>query len=431
MQGFEKKLEEWVKAGLLTQNTADNLLAFENKNKDKSSSAAILIFSILGAILTALGISLLVAENWDRIPVLMKTVLAFVPLVVAQILAAVALFKFKNSLVWRESTGAFLSLSIGASLAVVGQIYQLQPSVAGFLLLWLVCAAPVMFILQSRTSWMLFIAGATWYCAMAAFSDSEYSVWHYTWLLAGSVLFMYRFVWNKNVHHAFSVSSGWILSLSLTISLGFFSSRYEEWMMFVYLAMFQCFMLLSLKPAFSAPEKWHAGFGNIGIAGVTFIALMQSYQKALRFTSENLFDVNHKFWSSNEFWILVFFTLAYIGMVIYLLRQKEISFAMFLFPVLTMLIFVAHYALQFSQIAINAGILIVAALYIQNGIKHSSLLKLNGGLLVISALILLRFFDYYISFTARGIAFLAIGMLFFMANRMLVRKEKMKSHEEH
>ena len=121
---LQKDLPELVEAGLIDQSTADRIQDYYLQKKGNPSNRLFVVFGVLGAILVGLGIILIVAHNWDQLPRMAKTVFAFLPLVIGQLLCAYALFKKSDSLAWRESSASFLFFALGASIALVSQVYN-------------------------------------------------------------------------------------------------------------------------------------------------------------------------------------------------------------------------------------------------------------------------------------------------------------------
>src|SRR5205807_1373248 len=86
---------------------------------------ALVSFAVLGGILIGSGIILVLAHNWEDLTRPMRTVIAMLPMVVAQGLAAWVILRRTESKAWREGVGAYWSASIGASIALVAQTYNL------------------------------------------------------------------------------------------------------------------------------------------------------------------------------------------------------------------------------------------------------------------------------------------------------------------
>jgi len=68
------------------------------------------------------GIVLIIASNWDQLSQFTKTILAFVPLILGQLLMVFVLLRKNENLTWRESSGVFQLLTIGATISLVSQV---------------------------------------------------------------------------------------------------------------------------------------------------------------------------------------------------------------------------------------------------------------------------------------------------------------------
>ncbi len=101
------------------------------------------VVNVLGALLVSLGIILLVAHNWDDLSRFSKTIFAFIPLLVGQGMCAYTLIKKKNSAAWRECSAVVLFFAIATSISLVSQTYHISGTMSGFLLTWMLLAAPV------------------------------------------------------------------------------------------------------------------------------------------------------------------------------------------------------------------------------------------------------------------------------------------------
>ena len=88
------------------------------------------------------------------------------------------------------------------------------------------------------------------------------------------------------------------------------------------------------------------------------------------------------------------------------------------------LIFMIGLSSSLAVLLVNVYVLIISVLTIINGAKEDHLGILNYGLLILSALIMCRFFDTDLSFVMRGILFVIVGLGFFAANYLMLKKRK-------
>lgn len=142
---LEKKLDVWEKNKVITATQKKKILDYEKAHKNPILFNALLL---LGVFLIALGVISVVAANWDGIPDMVKLVTDFV------ILAAVAYGTFwawkaqKN--IWFEGGILALFMLAGASIGLVGQVFQLNGSFASAGLLWSFMTLPLIIVTKRK-----------------------------------------------------------------------------------------------------------------------------------------------------------------------------------------------------------------------------------------------------------------------------------------
>ncbi|MBD3630844.1 DUF2157 domain-containing protein [Cyclobacterium sp.] len=129
-----KGIPKLVKAGVISQETTGKIRDYYGEKGGQSNHHLFVVFGIIGAPLVGLGIILLLAHNWDEFSRTAKTCLAFLPLLIGQVLCGFVLIKKQESVAWRESSTAFLFLAVGASISLVSQIYHMPGDLGLFLL---------------------------------------------------------------------------------------------------------------------------------------------------------------------------------------------------------------------------------------------------------------------------------------------------------
>ncbi len=113
------------------------------------------VTAVLGALLIGSGIILVLAANWDLFPRVVRTVLAFVPLLASQELGAFVLLRNADSMGWRESVALLNSLAVAAAIALVSQIYHLQGDFVEFMLVWMLLTLPAIYLMNSAAATLL------------------------------------------------------------------------------------------------------------------------------------------------------------------------------------------------------------------------------------------------------------------------------------
>jgi len=170
---LERQLSELLEADIITSEIAQNISAFYHTKEQGKPNRLFTIFGVLGALLSGLGIILLVAHNWDNMARGLKTFFSFLPLVIGQIACGYSLIR-KKGVSWVESSTTFLILSIGATISLVSQIYNIPGNLNDFLLVWAAIAAPLMYLLRSNLAVIVHLVLITWYaCDLGYFFNSQ------------------------------------------------------------------------------------------------------------------------------------------------------------------------------------------------------------------------------------------------------------------
>jgi uncharacterized membrane protein len=143
MADFESLINRWQKAGVLDSVAASRIRAWESEQKrpggrdSKHAGWQGLVALILGAILLACGVALFVSGHWDQIGPGARF---------AVVLGMVSLFHLGGAFTRKSSHGlgtalhAVGTLSTGAAIALVGQIFNIQEHWPAAVLMWAIAA---------------------------------------------------------------------------------------------------------------------------------------------------------------------------------------------------------------------------------------------------------------------------------------------------
>jgi uncharacterized membrane protein len=151
---LDHQLKRWKDAELVSTEQVERILAFEKQRQRPTLAIAI---AGLAALAIAIGLVSIVAANWDLIPGRMKLALD-----------ALALILVGQTVVYigkRESGWAFTAALVTyyglvlASIALVGQVYQLGGSAAHALLAWSALTVPLMASGRSAGVGFLWLVG--------------------------------------------------------------------------------------------------------------------------------------------------------------------------------------------------------------------------------------------------------------------------------
>ena len=140
MPDIEALLTRWQSAGVLDAVTAARIRAHESQSASKDSHGLKwqgITALILGAILLACGVVLFVSAHWDQLGPAARFLLVIVMVAAFHKAGALARPKFHSLSTALHAVG---TVSAGAAIALVGQIFNMQEHWPAAVLLWALCA---------------------------------------------------------------------------------------------------------------------------------------------------------------------------------------------------------------------------------------------------------------------------------------------------
>jgi uncharacterized membrane protein len=151
MADIDELLTRWQTAGVLDAEAAARIRAFESESAAADRPAGLrwqgMVALILGAILLACGVVLFVSAHWDEIGPGARYAL---------VMGMVAVFHLGGAWARKEYRGlstalhAVGTISTGAAIALVGQIFNIQEHWPAAILLWAVAALAGWVLLQDE-----------------------------------------------------------------------------------------------------------------------------------------------------------------------------------------------------------------------------------------------------------------------------------------
>lgn len=153
-------LERWQRMGLVGPSAATAMLADAERRRRAVRPADIL--AVLAAVLIGGAVILMVAANWQEIPRWVRAALVAAMIWVGY--AGAAYFASRNRPGIANGLLIFASMSFGAGIGLVGQMYHLTGTLGDAVLLWfagtflaaLLFAAPVLVHMCVFLSWFAF-----------------------------------------------------------------------------------------------------------------------------------------------------------------------------------------------------------------------------------------------------------------------------------
>ncbi len=427
---IQKDLSELLNAGVISPETAEKIREYYRSKGGEFSNRLFIVFGLLGAILVGLGIILIIAHNWDEFSRATKTGFAFLPLLIGQALCGFALFRKRESVAWREGTSAFLFFTVGASISLISQIYNIPGDITSFILTWMLLCLPLVYIMPSSIVSLFYVVGITYYACEVGYWSYPKSESYLYWGLLLLIMPHYYQLYQNRPTGNFMIFHNWLLPLSVTIVLGTVAHGKWELMFLAYFCLFGLFYNLGNSSFFNEQDSRNNGYKLIGSLGTIFLLLVLSfdwYWQDLLVNEELLNGI----WLAPEFISTLLFSI--LATALLFLQQKDkpihtinpIAVAFLLF----ILIFLIGLASTFAIVLINILVLGIGVLTIREGAQRDHLGILNYGLLIVTALILCRFFDGDLTFVLRGILFVFVGAGFFAANYWMIKKRRSNEYE--
>ena len=417
----KQQINELLENNIITPEVARDITNYF-QNKQQAASKLPIIFGIFGALLGGLGIILLIGHNWDDFTTTTKTILAFIPLLIGQLASGYTLLKRPESIAWRESSGAFLFCGVGASIALISQIYHIPGNFNNFILTWMLLCLPLVYLLKSSLVSLLYLIGITVYNVNVGYMDNQNIDNYWYWLLLLAIAPHYFNLIQKQPSGNFTVFHHWFIGITLLINLGSLNEKSEE-LIFITYGIFIALLYLIGKTKYVNNLKIisnsYLTIGKLG--GLYFL-----YTASFRFIWKELAIIN----SEADVLLIVVTTTLFIlaGIVFNYIRKKEkqepLTLFHYNFLVIALLFLLAQISIIATVVVANLYILILGLQEIQKGNKTNSLARLNFGILIIAILTGCRFFDENMTFVVRGVMFIIVGFGFFALNYYLLKKRK-------
>lgn len=431
-------LKELVKEGIISDETAGNIEGYYRAKKQNNQSKLPVVFSIIGSVLTGLGIILLIAHNWDAMSREIRTTLGLLPLFISYLIIWFVILKRDGSEIWNEGAGVFHYFAAGASIALISQVYQITGEPGGFALMWSLFSLPVIYILNSSAAAGLYLISITVFSLSSGYSEGAGFNGRYYLLLLSALIPHFYMVARQGKWKYHAVMLSWIVSITgffVLVTSDIFPGDIAP------IALIAYFSLLYIA-GINLREKLPAwnGFLSGGAAGVYILLYILSFDTAW----------NHAHQLSGSYFmkipvlppggllypgiIIAAFSAVYGWLFVRLAIDKEYirtlgSPLILSLPLAVVLYELAPLSSELAVIAVNLFILITGVLEIQKGLREDSLLRLNYGLVVILVLVVLRYFDMDMSFILRGLLLIGMGFGFFASNYKLLQNRKRQGNE--
>ena len=420
-----KDLSELVGANVISGDTAQQISDYYKNKQEKSPNRQLLILGILGAALIGIGVMFIIANQWDDLPLKVKTTIAFLLLIVPQLLGAFVILKKEAKIVWRESAALLLFFAVSSSISIISQIYHINGESSSFLLTWMLLTVLLIYIFDSSAVSLAYLIGVMSYGMAVSFDSPGETGESVYWLLLALPLPHYLKHFKNSPDNPLLILHHWVIPFVLTMSLFILFHSAKELIPAAYISMFGIFYLIGNLSPFHQKSLLYNGFKVFGLSGTVVTLLIMSFKP----TWKALYDSHYSFvnlittpaFIANVIFFIVASLLVYRqekGKTQKGLRLPEITFLVF------MVIFILGSFTEIAYILVNLLILSFAVLLIREGSRRMKMGVLNSGLIVIALLAACRSFDSDIEFVIKGCMFVLVGIGFFVANWWMLKKKR-------
>ena len=239
-------------------------------------------------------------------------------------------------------------------------------------------------------------------------------------------------IWRANRSGWRASLTGWVLALCLCIGTGIsLNGALPGVWIVAYTGLLALMYLAGTRWFDAAPTLWQRPWQTTGAIGLGIVALELTY----RWPWTEIHSQGHQAWTSRPAMIAgnlltALLAIAAIGAVARKLASLGWTDLDRIIIGLAPVCGVAGYALAASyefdksaQTLFNVYLFVLGLGALIAGIRGNKLGTVNAGLVALAALIVARFFDSELTFLARGLAFIGIGIGFLATNVVMLRRK--------
>lgn len=217
--------------------------------KPNYNSTLMIVFSILGAMLVGVGVVLVFITFWQKMPMISKGVLSFLPLLAGQASGLFVLMKKKDKLTWCEGAGVLWTAGIVATLTLIYNIFDLR--IYWYTVLVFICLSilPVMGLLRSVSPLAVYYGCAiTWIVALLEREQSVFALLFAIALIVVGCVFSSLMLKKEKKSHR-SIFAHWLSVIAVLIFPIFLGIGIENFVLSLLSvgATSVCLLILSLK----------------------------------------------------------------------------------------------------------------------------------------------------------------------------------------
>nr|WP_322624953.1 DUF2157 domain-containing protein [uncultured Flavobacterium sp.] len=416
----KKDLDELLHANVITSETVRDIEQYYLSKKQQSVNPLLAIFGALGGILVGLGIILIFAHNWDNFSRHIKTLLAFTPLLLSQLFTAYCILKNKSAS-FKETASALVFFSVGASISLVAQIYNISGDFPQFILTWSLVCAPLIYLLRSNTAVVLHLIMSTVY----VISKGSFTYPHevpYMYLLLMALVIPYYYQQIKNdAHSRMTLTLHILVPTALIVGSNVFFTHVSYiggFSFLLYVVFYGLMYIAGKQPQLGRTYK------IVGAIGLMVILFFASFREVW-----NDLDTD----KAPAGYIIAFFVMLACCALLTAknIKGKDMEPVQFLPFVVLVIYLISFTSNGLAAVITNLLTLATGLWYVKKGIDQVRYITVNFGLLIITILAGCRFFDTDLSFVIRGLLFVGVGAGFFVANYAVSKRKQQTLKPQH
>lgn len=434
-------IETLMKLSELFSVTAEELIYGKSKTmsaeeKDNSSrQKLIIIFSVLGSLLTVIGLVLILVTYWDRFPFAVQSVFSFIPMLAGQGVAVYTFLKYRDSIAWKESASVLWCAGVSATIALMDSINAMYTDFADCLFIDILLTLPVLFILDAVTPLLFIHFGVNYLLIDNLNRTNSFLLTNIIILSIFAVALSYVLINRKNRDEARHIFSQWISLISFTVIFiadVCFAKLNEPDVLILITAYFVSLFILSCDKALTSPANAFGIFGALALS-VTDVILYHPYMMSAPL---NGYKADEKL---NLIICAVICVITVTVLSIFKrkeLSKKKITLGLFIPAVILILsealcciIAPEENNIIFWFITLFSSFAFAFAVTAK-GIVSDNFVFVNIGLVATAANLIFILWDMITEYTlAAGILLLIFGVSLFAVNFLLAKKIK-KTKEE-
>jgi uncharacterized membrane protein len=405
-QWLSRELPKWKASGWVTEAGEQGLKEMYGPLPERvdPGNRLIVILASLGAALIGGGIILLFAYNWTHFGRPLRAALSFTPLLLAQALTLFTVLRKPDSRAWREGSAVALTASVAACIALIGQTYNIQGDLGGFLLTWMILTFPLVFILRSPITCFALLAQHAWWTGYARFQNDHLPM---AWVIF--ILILVAIIWlqksEKKERIGLNLTTAFAATYLLLVATD--TSAWNGWL----LLLVPWLVLFVLAPvAFPKTQS----FTVISVLAKVFLLILVYCATYSDFW--NTRTIGPDAWSFRWEWMLS--SMLFLACSILLVRHwAQVNARERLWMMLPYLTFACWlgglYELALPvAVGVNLALAAYALAVLLPAWRQRDDQGIRLGATLLTLLLLLRFFDLDFSLLTRGIAFILIGTAF-------------------